>query len=194
MKSKMLVSFLIVLLAFSITGASYAAWTSSVVITGTATAGDIDLEINAIYGFEGSTAVTFSKSIAADGKTADITVGNLYPGAKFNFTLRTLNAGSLPLKYDTFKLTTNRATYDNYFDIGFLVPDESSYNVVADFDYFNTPKDYLGHLGIPDVYVTSASGAIHDSKITIWVDPALPDTFMGETIVITVVLTADLAV
>lgn len=194
MKSKMLVSFLLVLLAFSITGASYAAWTSSVTINATATAGDIDLQINAIYGFEGSTAVTFSKAIDGDGKTATITVGNLYPGAEFNFTLRTLNAGSLPLKYDTFQLTTNRGTYDNYFDIGFLVPDGSSYNVLNDFDYFNVPKDYLTNLGVADEYVTSAAGAIHDNKITVFVDPTLPDNFMGETIEITVVLTADLAV
>ena len=183
-----------ILLAFSITGASYAAWTSSVTINATATAGDIDLQINAIYGFEGSTAVTFSKAIGEDGKTATITVGNLYPGAEFNFTLRTLNAGSLPLKYDTFQLTTNRGTYDDYFRIGFLVPDESSYNVNRAFDYFNVPKDYKTNLGVDDMYVTSASGAIHDSKITIWVDPTLPDNFMGESISITVVLTADLAV
>ena len=100
MKNKMLAVFMFMILAFSVAGASYAIWQSSVTFNGTATMGNIDLIIKSAVTDETSNdLITTSYSLATDKKSVDITLGNLYPGAEVNITVTTRNRGSLPLAY-----------------------------------------------------------------------------------------------
>ena len=93
MKNKMAVAFMLVILALSVAGSSYAVWTSSVTFSGTASTGNINLIIKSIVQDDTSDYVTFASSIAGDQKSATIDLGNLYPGAEVSFIVRTRNTG-----------------------------------------------------------------------------------------------------
>ena len=131
----MMTIFVLLILAFSIAGASYAAWTSSVTINGSATIGDIDLRIVDIAVNETPVGATITASVT-NSKTVQITADNLYPGAEFNITLTTENQGTLPLKYYSFQCTDfNNDALDDYFWLGFV--SGTTYNMQGSFFYLH---------------------------------------------------------
>ena len=109
-RTKMLV--MIMVLAFALTGVGYAAWTDTLVINGSVATGDLDVDFvsGRICG------LTFCPAIAADpyvtksikyidDDTCEVTIGNLYPGAKVWFDVAQQNKGSIPVKFDKATIT-----------------------------------------------------------------------------------------
>lgn len=195
MKSKMLVTFIMIVLAFSIAGASYAAWTSSVTINGTASMGDIDLVVWGSQTTDKSIdLIGVTHQIADDKKSVDITMTNLYPGAEVNITVTTRNLGSLPLAYSSFQLTSSSDnTLDNYFWLGFYAPGLDDYNLYGSFDTLKTKQLYASW-GIGPEYVTINPGQTFGSLVTIRVGENIPASLMGpeNSLTVTFELTGEL--
>ena len=194
MKNKLVVVFMFMILAFSVAGASYAIWTSSVTFNGTATMGNIDLIIkSAVTDATSNAFISTSYSLATDKKSVDITLGNLYPGAEVNITVTTRNKGSLPLAYNSFQLTSSSEDdIDDYFWLGFYAPALDAYNLYGTFDYLKTIQ-YYASWGIPVEAVTIDPLTDYSSLVTIRVANTLPESMMGESLTVTFVLTGALA-
>ena len=199
MKNKMLAAFMFMILAFSVAGASYAMWTSSVQFNGTANIGDIDLIIKSVVTDPENPLpdyVTASYLLAEDKKSVDITLNNLYPGAEVNILVTTRNRGSLPLAYYSFQLTSSSSnTLDNWFWLGFRVPSTSTYNLYGTFDVLKTTQYYQEPpWNIPVSAVTIDPLTDFSSPVTIRVDADAPMSIMEASLTVTFELTGALAV
>jgi hypothetical protein len=196
MKNKILATFVILVLGLAMVGVSYAAWTSSVQMKGNASVGNIDLKYLACAkGAETSPSANPSWVYSDTDHTITITLANVYPGYKVDLGLTMANGGTLPLYFDTFKMTYCSSTpLAAWFTLGFYdaLP---HFNVgPVDFNYYATLRDYQSDWGIPASAVTLAPGASGTSWIRIAVDPNMPSGFMTETLTVTFQLTAALAV
>ena len=92
--------FIAAVIALLAVGGAYAAWTSRVIISANASAGEMDVEISSIAIGDVSEYVEFatdSISVSEDKKAATVSIRNLYPGAEANATIEVTNIGTIPV-------------------------------------------------------------------------------------------------
>jgi len=163
--------FLVVLIALGGVGASYATWNDNVNIDASVTTGKLDWEIIAIHSIVGNGA-TITPSGSGDAWT--VTVDNAYPGWEGTMIVREKNTGTIPLKFDSFKVTINsdpNSIRDDY-TLKF-------YTSTGDVNFFET----LGNMHTNGRYYYSTLGITeeipvngwHDSKIGLKLSETLTD-------------------
>jgi len=116
MKTKMVSMFVVVLIAFAITGFSYAWWTDALTISSTISTGELDVEFTGAYttscseymqcsvGFENGNDAEPSSS-PVDYSKMSVMVDNGYPCGWCNVTFTIHNCGTIPAKVDKITIT-----------------------------------------------------------------------------------------
>jgi hypothetical protein len=189
MKNRVLAAFAVLMMSLALVGVSYAMWTSSIVINGTATMGKIDLQWYD-YGIKNETTPTGVLAVGfPDVHTCTITLTHVYPGYTVFVNLRTTNAGNIPLRYDTFQMTAwSRDDLAQTFHLGFVAPSDT-FNVQGTFYDYRNLNTYDGW-GIPRSAVALNPGDIHNNLVGIWVPTDIDPGLMGLTFTATFKLTA----
>ena len=107
---KTYVLLLILVMSLMTAGFSYAYWTDTLTVNGTAETGNIDVkwELGAEY-VSNPLYVDTSISIQSD-KTLSLEFNNLYPGANVYSRAYYYNAGSVPVKLSSVNITLTQPT------------------------------------------------------------------------------------
>jgi len=110
MKTKIGVIFLVMIMSLAGVGASYAAWYDQTEITTTATTGTLSYKIADISVHDQTpSAITISANpVSGEAwKKWTLTVTGAYPGWEGRVLIEWENTGSIPLEFDSFKVTVN---------------------------------------------------------------------------------------
>lgn len=163
--------------ALMLMGVGYAAWTQSVHVNATATAGELNVRL--VNGqSEGAWKITGSDEIANwaiagnDGKTLTLKFDRLYPGAKAAISGTLKNNGNLPAKLSgciVSNVTGYRSSVDNGPDLYNYLQASIYENTgfVALETFFNTIPSYQSYvtisgnesLQVPPIYLKLADDA-----------------------------------
>lgn len=174
--AKIGVIFLVMIMALAGVGASYATWSQSVNINGSVTTGHFDFRIgNIVVNDNGGASISVAYM---DWQTWSVTVTDTYPGWKGYITVTNWNAGTVPLKFNTFQvldLVADDWTMYNAYTLKFYpyaygtTPNPA--NVYGTLYDFTTLQYYSWWLGSYEVKLMP--GSTHDSLISLELDPAL---------------------
>lgn len=97
---------LVLVAAMMLMGAGYAYWSDTLTINNTVSTGEMKVEfIKAngypkIFGRTGEAYVQKGLVQADDGKSATITIGNMYPDSYVRYELKMKNTGTIPVVFD----------------------------------------------------------------------------------------------
>ena len=181
--------FLIAIMSVAGVGASYAAWSQSVDIRASVTTGNFDFRISSIVVNDpGGNGATITPSWIND-QTFSVTVTNTYPGWKGYITVWNQNAGTVPLKFNTFQvLALNGAdAMCQAYTLKFYAPD-GTVNVQGTLWDLQTLQYYSWYLPV-GYDIRMAPNTYHDSLISLELDPGITD-YYGSTVTFTFELTA----
>jgi len=182
--------FLVAIISVAGVGASYAAWTQSVNINGSATTGYFDFRISDItVNHNGGATINVA---AIDWQTWSVTITDTYPGWKAYVTVTHWNAGTVPLKFNTFQvlnLVADDWTMLNAYTLKFYpdaYPPALPANIYGKLYDFQVLQSYDGWISPYEIKLMP--GATHTSCVSLELDPALTDHY-GSTVTFTFQLT-----
>jgi hypothetical protein len=179
--------FLVSIMALAGIGASYATWFDQTQIDVNATTGTLSYTIDSITQYDqlptgGGVTIT-PTWVSAD--EWQITVSGAYPGWEGRVLITWHNTGSIPMTFDSFRVTidTDTAGLGPYYSLKFYYtpeggPDWSAVNMDHTLQYLhNHGWITYASLGIPASAVTIASGATGQSVVGLKLSDTLTDNY-----------------
>lgn len=165
--------FLVAIMSLAGVGASYAAWTERVDIGATVVTGYMDFQIEDIF-IEDADGATITRGWT-DAYHWWISISGTYPGWKGYVTVKHKNAGTVPIKFESFmvdSLTGYDYTIKNAYTLKFYPPgDPTTPNIYGTLWDFQTKQYYEGggpnHWSVPAAAITLAQNQIHSSLISL---------------------------
>lgn len=97
--------FVVLLVALGLVGATYAAWSDTVQVTGTVSTGTFEVDITEV---SCNAPPLAQVSSSKQNGNATVTVGNAYPGLEFTCTFTVENKGTIPAKWSNPVIKTNK--------------------------------------------------------------------------------------
>jgi len=189
--TKIGVLFLIAIMSVAGVGASYAAWTQSVDIYTSVTTGTFDFRIYNIV-VDNANGATITP-VYYDGQTWGVTVTDTYPGWKGWITVTHHNAGTVALKFNTFQvlnLVADDWTMLNAYTLKFYpgtYATPGTENIAGTLYNFQTLQYYDWYIAPYEIKM--APGTLHDSLVSLELDPALTGHY-GSTVTFIFEMTA----
>jgi hypothetical protein len=178
--TKIGVLFLIAIMSVAGVGASYAAWTQSVDIYTSATTGTFDFRIyNIVVNNPNGATIT---PVYYDDHTWGVTVTDTYPGWKGWITVTHQNAGTVPLKFNSFQvlsLAGDSGLFDKYtlkfYPGAYASPGTA--NIYGNLYDFQTLQPYDAWIWPYEIKM--AKGTYHDSLVSLELDASVTDHYLS---------------
>ena len=166
--------FLVIIMALTSVGMSYASWFETVDINADVTTGELDWEIISIHSINGNGATIVP---TGSGDEWTVTISNVYPGWEGTMVVRHKNIGTVPLRFESFRIVdmVDPANLKSLYTLKFYAPDDSvnfgdTLNNLLVRRYYDTEFP-----GVDQSAFTIAPNSWHDSKIGL----ELSDTLTG---------------
>ena len=177
--AKFVALFFIIILAFVGVSASYAAWYDQTEVDVTATTGALSYKIQSIevYGDPGDVDIIAAHVSGEGYKEWTATIDGAYPGWEGKVLITWENTGSIPLKFDSFRVIVDSGgALSPYYTLKFYYTPEggdpwSETNVENTLQYFHS----AGWISYGTIDVTIPPGATGESVVGL----ELSDTLEG---------------
>jgi predicted ribosomally synthesized peptide with SipW-like signal peptide len=182
--------FLVVIMSLVGVGVSYSAWSQSVDIQGSVGTGTFEFKItNIAVNLENGATITPSY---INDHTWSVTITHTYPGWKGYITVTHQNAGTVPLKFNTFQILNLVGDTDlqNGYTLKFYpdaYPPIQPANIAGTLYNFQTLQYYDSWVGPYEIKLMA--GDTHSSCVSLELDPALTDHY-GATVTFIFEMTA----
>lgn len=163
-------------LALGAVGVGYAAWTESITVHGVVTTGTLSWKFSD-FGVNDAGGATITPSYSNGNKDLTVTVTNTYPGWTGTVTVRELNDGTLPLKFDSFQVVVDSQADSlwDYYSLAFLATSTGPVNYGPYTLHAIQNAGVVSYSAFPG-YPTGFTipvGQTHDSTIQLHLDSSL---------------------